>query len=671
MRTLAAWRPGAGGRGRDPVHARARPAPGLHGRAGGRRPRRDARRDGRPRRRPAPGSTRSCRPTSSSTTRSRSTGSARRPRSPSTSTASTSATASATSSCAGRRRRSDDLRVVPPGTGIVHQVNLEYLATVVATRADADGPLAFPDTLVGHRLAHDDDQRPRRARLRRRRHRGRGGPARPAALPADAADRRRPAPRRAAARLDGDRPRPRRDRDAPPLRRRRVRSSSSPATGWPAWRCADRATIAQHEPRVRGDVDALPDRRRDARLPAPDRPDRPSASTSSSATPRRRACGASPGPAPDVRRPARARPRAASSRPSPDRAGRRTGSRCPTCRRTSGPRSRPPRRQRPPTGWTTRAAGRRSRERGDRRGRHERRPIRTGSVAIAAITSCTNTSNPTVMVGAGLLARNAVARGLRVAPTVKTSLAPGSKAVTGYLEAAGLMAPLDAARLRAGRLRLHDLHRQLRAARRADRRGDRGARPRRRGRPVGQPQLRGPDPPARPGELPRLAAARRRLRAGRPGRHRPDHRAARPRPRRPAGLPGRHLAGAGGDPDASSATSIDPELFRRDLRHASSRATTAGGRCRSRPATGTPGTRSRPTSPGRRSSTGIGLEPAPLRRHRRRPRPGRPRRLGHDRPHLAGRLDRAVRRRPGPGSRTTASARSTSTRTAPGAATTR
>ena len=70
--------------------------------------------------------------------------------------------------------------------------------------------------------------------------------------------------------------------------------------------------------------------------------------------------------------------------------------------------------------------------------------IRTGSVAIAAITSCTNTSNPTVMVGAGLLARNAVARGLSVAPTVKTSLAPGSRAVTEYLERAGLMDPLAA-----------------------------------------------------------------------------------------------------------------------------------------------------------------------------------------------------------------------------------
>ena len=67
----------------------------------------------------------------------------------------------------------------------------------------------------------------------------------------------------------------------------------------------------------------------------------------------------------------------------------------------------------------------------------------TGSVAIAAITSCTNTSNPSVMVGAGLLARNAVARGLRVEPTVKTSLAPGSRAVTEYLRGAGLLPSLE------------------------------------------------------------------------------------------------------------------------------------------------------------------------------------------------------------------------------------
>jgi aconitate hydratase len=66
-----------------------------------------------------------------------------------------------------------------------------------------------------------------------------------------------------------------------------------------------------------------------------------------------------------------------------------------------------------------------------------------GSVVIAAITSCTNTSNPSVMVGAGLLARNAVAKGLTVAPTVKTSMAPGSPVVMDYLSNAGLVEPLE------------------------------------------------------------------------------------------------------------------------------------------------------------------------------------------------------------------------------------
>ncbi|MGA9839619.1 MAG: aconitate hydratase AcnA [Thermoplasmata archaeon] len=69
-------------------------------------------------------------------------------------------------------------------------------------------------------------------------------------------------------------------------------------------------------------------------------------------------------------------------------------------------------------------------------------PVSDGSVVIAAITSCTNTSNPSVMVGAGLIARRAVDLGLRVPPYVKTSLAPGSKVVTAYLERAGLLEPL-------------------------------------------------------------------------------------------------------------------------------------------------------------------------------------------------------------------------------------
>jgi aconitate hydratase len=74
----------------------------------------------------------------------------------------------------------------------------------------------------------------------------------------------------------------------------------------------------------------------------------------------------------------------------------------------------------------------------------DRASLKHGSVVIAAITSCTNTSNPSVMLGAGLLAKKAAARGLQIPPYVKTSLAPGSKVVTEYLKAAGLIEPLAA-----------------------------------------------------------------------------------------------------------------------------------------------------------------------------------------------------------------------------------
>ena len=69
--------------------------------------------------------------------------------------------------------------------------------------------------------------------------------------------------------------------------------------------------------------------------------------------------------------------------------------------------------------------------------------LRDGAVVIAAITSCTNTSNPAVMIGAGLLARNAAARGLDRKPWVKTSIGPGSRVVTDYLEKAGLLKELE------------------------------------------------------------------------------------------------------------------------------------------------------------------------------------------------------------------------------------
>src|SRR5439155_23268297 len=66
-----------------------------------------------------------------------------------------------------------------------------------------------------------------------------------------------------------------------------------------------------------------------------------------------------------------------------------------------------------------------------------------GDVVIAAITSCTNTSNPSVMLAAGLLAKKAVEKGLSVRPAVKTSLAPGSRVVTEYLRKTGLQPYLD------------------------------------------------------------------------------------------------------------------------------------------------------------------------------------------------------------------------------------
>lgn len=78
--------------------------------------------------------------------------------------------------------------------------------------------------------------------------------------------------------------------------------------------------------------------------------------------------------------------------------------------------------------------------------RSESLALEDGAVVIAAITSCTNTSNPSVLVAAGLVARKAVERGLEVRPWVKTSFAPGSKVATEYLREAGLLAPLESLR---------------------------------------------------------------------------------------------------------------------------------------------------------------------------------------------------------------------------------
>ena len=164
-----------------------------------------------------------------------------------------------------------------------------------------------------------------------------------------------------------------------------------------------------------------------------------------------------------------------------------------------------------------------------------------GSVVISAITSCTNTSNPALMVAAGLVARKAVERGLTTKPWVKTSLAPGSRVVIGYLRRAGAHGAARAARLQPRRLRLHHVHRELGPAARRRGRCHRRRRPEGGGGPFGQPQLRGSHPPGGARELSRLAAARRRLRAGGHSERRPHHRAAGAGERR-AGLPARRVA---------------------------------------------------------------------------------------------------------------------------------
>ena len=171
--------------------------------------------------------------------------------------------------------------------------------------------------------------------------------------------------------------------------------------------------------------------------------------------------------------------------------------------------------------------------------------VRDGSVVIAAITSCTNTSNPAVMIAAGLLARNAVARGLMPPDWVKTSLAPGSRVVTDYLERANLLGSLEQLRFNlvgygcttcignSGPL-------PETVAERIDCRGSDGRRGAQR-----QPQLRGTDPSAGQGGVSGIAAARGRVRACGPPRHRPHERPARHRPAGQCRVPARPLAERG------------------------------------------------------------------------------------------------------------------------------
>ena len=165
-----------------------------------------------------------------------------------------------------------------------------------------------------------------------------------------------------------------------------------------------------------------------------------------------------------------------------------------------------------------------------------------GAVVIASITSCTNTSNPSVMLGAALLARNAVERRAGRQAVGEDVARAGLAGRHELLRAVRADAVPGEARLPPGRLRLHDVHRQLRPAAGGDLGRGQRARPRGGQRAVREPQLRGPDQPGREDELPGLAAAGDRLRAGRHDGLRLREPAAGPPRRRRVGVPARHLA---------------------------------------------------------------------------------------------------------------------------------
>ena len=382
-----------------------------------------------------------------------------------------------------------DLRVVPPGTGIVHQVNLEFLATVVADRDDETGRVAFPDTLVG------TDSHTTMVNGLGVLGYGVGGIEAEAVLLGQPLYQ--PMPRIVGVRLSGELPLGSTATDLVLVVTEQLRAFGVVGAfvefagdGLAGLSLADRATISNMSPEFGATTTLFPiDEETIAYLRLTGRTEERITLVERYAREQGlwREAGRSPDfddvidldlatVDPSVAGPRRPQDRVpltelrdsfrsafpARVAPLPDPestaiAGNGVGE----SSAESFPASDPPafaasagtsrETETSPAGSSHGAQPAAVVQRGTDNSPYPRYPVEidgesalfsTGSIAIAAITSCTNTSNPTVMVGAGLLARNAVRRGLRVSPTVKTSLAPGSKAVTEYLELAGLMEPL-------------------------------------------------------------------------------------------------------------------------------------------------------------------------------------------------------------------------------------
>jgi aconitate hydratase A / 2-methylisocitrate dehydratase len=318
-----------------------------------------------------------------------------------------------------------DLRVVPPGTGIIHQVNLEFLASVVADREDEGGRVAFPDTVVG------TDSHTTMINGLGVLGYGVGGIEAEAVLLGQPLYQ--PMPRIVGVRLHGELPEAATATDlvlviTELLRRFGVVGSfvEFAGDGLAGLTLADRATISNMSPEFGATSTLFPiDAETLAYLRLTGRPAERVDLVERYA--KAQGLWREPGDGPqfdallelDL---GTVEPSLAGPRRPQDRVA--LGG-VPGNFRAAYPHTAGVDPKRIETGGRVAEIGH-------------------GSVTIAAITSCTNTSNPAVMVGAGLLARNAVARGLRSSPVAKTSLAPGSRAVTGYLERAGLMEPLAA-----------------------------------------------------------------------------------------------------------------------------------------------------------------------------------------------------------------------------------
>ncbi len=319
-----------------------------------------------------------------------------------------------------------DLRVVPPGTGIVHQVNLEFLSTVIADRADAYGQVAFPDTLVG-----TDSHTPMVNGLGVFGF-GVGGIEAEAVLLGQPLYL--PMPRIIGVRLKGELPRGSTATDLVLVVTQMLRKFGCVGAyvefagdGLSNLALPDRATISNMSPEFGPTTTIFPiDEETLAYLRLTGRRKERVALVERYA--KEQGLWREPGLGPDFD----AELELDLSTVEPSLAGpRRPQDRVIVPDLPANFHAAYPELPAQPQPIAITLDG-------------ETQHVAHGSVAIAAITSCTNTSNPSVMMAAGLLAQKAVARGLTVPPTVKTSLAPGSRAVTAYLERAGLMDPLGA-----------------------------------------------------------------------------------------------------------------------------------------------------------------------------------------------------------------------------------